>query len=150
MSEIVEIFTDGACRGNPGPGGWAALLRYKGREKTLHGAEPMTTNNRMEQMAAIQALESLKRPCRVRLTTDSEYVKKGIQEWLPMWKRRGWKTAGKKAVKNVDLWERLDRAAQRHRIEWHWVRGHTGHPDNERVDRLAVAAIEEIKRKEQR
>jgi len=145
MPDVVEIFTDGACRGNPGPGGWAALLRYKGREKTLHGAEPMTTNNRMELMAAIQALESLKRPCRVRLTTDSEYVKKGIQEWLPGWKRRGWKTAGKKAVKNVDLWERLDQAAQRHEVEWYWVRGHNGHPENERVDRLAVAAIGELK-----
>jgi ribonuclease HI len=143
MSEVVEIFTDGACRGNPGPGGWAALLRYKGREKTLHGGEPLTTNNRMELMAAIKALESLKRPCRVSLTTDSEYVIKGIREWLPAWKRRGWKTAGKKPVKNVDLWERLDQAVQRHEVDWHWVRGHAGHIENEIVDRLAVHAIDE-------
>lgn len=146
MSEGVEIFTDGACRGNPGPGGWAALLRYRGQEKTLQGGEPLTTNNRMELMAAIRALESLKRPCRVHLTTDSLYVMKGIQDWLPVWKSRGWKTAGKKAVKNVDLWERLDQAARRHRIEWHWVRGHDGHPENELVDRLAVRAIDEQSR----
>lgn len=140
----VEIYTDGACRGNPGPGGWAALLRYKGSEKTLHGSEPMTTNNRMELMAAIMALESLTRPCSVSLTTDSEYVKKGIAEWLPSWKKRGWKTAAKQPVKNVDLWQRLDAAAQRHRVEWHWVRGHSGHPENELVDRLAVRAIDEL------
>jgi ribonuclease HI len=144
MNDTVEIFTDGACRGNPGPGGWAAMLRYKDREKTIRGAEPLTTNNRMELMAAIRALESLTRPCRVRLTTDSQYVKKGIEEWLPAWKARGWKTAAKKAVKNVDLWERLDRAAQRHRVDWHWVRGHNGHPENEAVDRLAVRAIDEL------
>jgi ribonuclease HI len=140
----VEIYTDGACRGNPGPGGWAALLRYKGSERTLHGAEPMTTNNRMELMAAIRALESLTRSCDVVLTTDSEYVKKGISEWLPNWKKRGWKTASKQPVKNVDLWQRLDAAAQRHRVEWHWVRGHNGHPENELVDRLAVRAIDEL------
>lgn len=140
----VEIFTDGACRGNPGPGGWAALLRYRGTEKTLSGSEPQTTNNRMELMAAIQALESLKRRCSVRLSTDSEYVKKGIVEWLPVWKRRGWKTAGGKAVKNIDLWQRLDLAAHVHDVDWRWVRGHSGHPENEAVDRLAVRAIEEM------
>lgn len=144
MSESVEIYTDGACRGNPGPGGWAALLRFKGTEKTLYGSEVLTTNNRMELMAAIRALESLKRPCRVRLTTDSEYVKKGIGEWLAGWKRRGWKTAAKKPVKNVDLWQRLDEAARPHDVEWHWVRGHNGHPENELVDRLAVRAIDEL------
>lgn len=143
MSDTVEIYTDGACRGNPGPGGWAALLRYKGSEKTLVGGEAMTTNNRMELMAAISALESLKRPCRVRLTTDSEYVKKGIEEWLPQWKRRGWKTAAKKPVKNADLWQRLDEAARPHAVTWLWVRGHNGHPENERVDRLAVSAIDD-------
>jgi ribonuclease HI len=140
----VEIFTDGACRGNPGPGGWAALLRYKGKERTISGAEPMTTNNRMELMAAIMALETLTRPCDVVVTTDSEYVKKGISEWVPGWKKRGWKTASKQPVKNVDLWQRLDAAAQRHRIEWRWVRGHNGHPENELVDRLAVQAIDRL------
>lgn len=144
MQNIVEVFTDGACRGNPGPGGWAALLRYKGRERTLSGSEAHTTNNRMELMAAIMALESLKRPCPVHLSTDSEYVRKGILEWMPAWKRRGWKTADRKPVKNVDLWERLDRAAQSHEVEWHWVRGHSGHPENERVDRLAVRAIDDL------
>lgn len=144
MPERVEIYTDGACRGNPGPGGWAALLRYKDTEKTLHGAEAQTTNNRMELMAAIMALESLKRSCRVSLTTDSEYVKKGLLEWLPGWKRRGWKTAAKQPVKNVDLWQRLEAAAARHEVEWHWVRGHNGHPENELVDRLAVRAIDEL------
>ena len=143
MSDIVEIFTDGACRGNPGPGGWAALLRHKGRERTIHGGEAMTTNNRMELMAAIRALESLKRPCRVRLTTDSEYVMKGIREWLPVWKKRGWKTADRKAVKNADLWARLEQATTPHEIDWRWVRGHSGHPENELVDRLAVRAIDE-------
>lgn len=142
--DVVEIFTDGACRGNPGPGGWGALLRYKGREKTLYGGEPHTTNNRMELLAAIMALESLKRPCHVRLTTDSEYLKKGISEWLRNWKRRGWKTSGRKPVKNVDLWQRLDAAAQPHDIEWHWVRGHAGHPENELADRLANRAIDEL------
>jgi len=140
----TEIFTDGACRGNPGPGGWGVLLRYNGHEKTLSGAEPMTTNNRMELLAAIQALESLKRPCRVRLTTDSQYVQKGIQEWLANWKRRGWKTAARKPVKNVDLWQRLDKAAAPHEIHWEWVRGHCGHPENEFVDALANQAIDEL------
>ena len=140
----TEIFTDGACRGNPGPGGWGALLRHNGHEKTLYGAEAETTNNRMELMAAIQALESLTRPCRVRLTTDSQYVQKGILEWMSGWKRRGWKTAAKKPVKNVDLWKRLDAAADGHDIQWHWVRGHSGHPENELADALANKAIDEL------
>jgi ribonuclease HI len=140
----TEIFTDGACRGNPGPGGWGVLLRHNGHEKTLHGAEAETTNNRMELMAAIQGLESLTRPCRVHLTTDSQYVQKGIQEWLAGWKRRGWKTAAKKPVKNVDLWKRLDTAASGHDIQWHWVKGHSGHPENERADALANQAIDEM------
>ncbi len=138
----VQIFTDGACRGNPGPGGWGALLRFAGHEKTLSGGEPRTTNNRMELMAAIRALEALTRPCQVRLVTDSTYVKNGISQWLPRWKRRGWKTADGKAVKNVDLWQRLDAAASRHAVDWRWVKGHSGHAENERVDRLARAAIE--------
>ncbi len=142
MLPCVEIFSDGACRGNPGPGGWGALLRHKGREKTLSGAEPQTTNNRMELMAAIRALESLKRPCRVELTTDSQYVRKGITEWLPNWKRRGWRTADKKPVKNEDLWRRLEAAASGHEITWHWVRGHSGHRENELADRLANDAID--------
>ncbi|MEW6353263.1 MAG: ribonuclease HI [Pseudomonadota bacterium] len=141
----VEIFTDGACRGNPGVGGWGALLRYKGHEKRLYGSEPLTTNNRMELMAAIQALESLKRPCRVQLSTDSQYVKKGITEWIKDWKRRGWKTADKKTVKNIDLWQRLDNALQRHQVQWHWVRGHNGHVENEIADALANQAIDEMK-----
>ncbi len=140
----TEIYTDGACRGNPGPGGWGVLLRHNGHEKTLYGAEPETTNNRMELMAAIQGLESLKRPCRVRLTTDSKYVQQGIQEWLEGWKRRGWKTASRKPVKNIDLWQRLDAAASRHHIRWHWVKGHSGHPENELADQLANRAIDEL------
>ena len=140
----TEIFTDGACRGNPGPGGWGVLLRHNGHEKTLYGAEAETTNNRMELMAAIQALESLTRPCRVRLTTDSQYVQKGIQEWLAGWKQRGWKTAARKPVKNVDLWKRLDAATRDHDITWHWVRGHSGHPENELADTLANQAIDEM------
>jgi ribonuclease HI len=143
----VEAWTDGACRGNPGPGGWGVLLRYKGNEKTLYGAERETTNNRMELMAAIQALESLTRQCKVQLTTDSQYVQKGITEWLPNWKRRGWKTAAKKPVKNVDLWQRLDKAVAEHDVEWHWVRGHSGHPENEQADALANQAIDEMLRK---
>lgn len=138
---IVEIFTDGACSGNPGPGGWAAILRWNGREKELSGGEAATTNNRMEMMAAIAALEALKRPSAVALTTDSQYVMKGVTEWLPGWKRRGWKTADKKPVKNQDLWRRLDAALQRHRVDWHWIRGHSGHPENERADALARAEI---------
>lgn len=143
----VEVFTDGACRGNPGPGGWGVLLRYKGSEKTLYGAEPETTNNRMELMAAIRALESLTRQCSVKLTTDSQYVQKGITEWLPNWKRRGWKTAAKKPVKNADLWKRLDEAVADHEVEWHWVKGHSGHPENELADALANQAIDELLRK---
>ena len=145
-SERVEIYTDGACKGNPGPGGWGALLRYRGKERELWGGEPNTTNNRMELMAAIQALEALKRPCRVTLTTDSRYLQQGVTEWLANWKRRGWKTAGRQPVKNVDLWKRLDEAMSRHDIEWHWVRGHTGHPENERADRLANRAIEALRK----
>jgi ribonuclease HI len=140
----TEIYTDGACRGNPGPGGWGAVLRYQGHEKTLYGAEAMTTNNRMELMAAIRALESLKRHCRVRLTTDSQYVQKGITEWLPNWKKRGWKTAARKPVKNADLWQRLDAAITGHDIRWEWVRGHSGHPENEQADALANQAIDEL------
>jgi len=142
--ETVEVFTDGACRGNPGPGGWGALLRYRGHEKTLSGGEALTTNNRMELMAAIQALEALKRPCRVIVHTDSEYLKKGITQWLPVWKRKGWKTAEGKPVKNTDLWQRLDQARATHRVEWEWVRGHSGHPENERVDALARSAAAAI------
>jgi ribonuclease HI len=140
----VTIFTDGACRGNPGPGGWGAILRYDEREKELYGAERESTNNRMELMAAIVALETLKRPCDVTLTTDSEYLRKGITEWLANWKRRGWKTANKKSVKNRDLWERLEAATHEHRIHWKWIKGHSGHEENERADALANRAIEEM------
>ena len=140
----VTIFTDGACRGNPGPGGWGAILFKDDHEKEFYGAERETTNNRMELMAAIQALEVLKRPCEVTLTTDSQYVKKGITEWLVSWKRRGWKTADKKPVKNQDLWQRLDEAAHKHRIHWKWIKGHSGHEENERADQLANRAIEEM------
>jgi ribonuclease HI len=139
---VVEIYTDGACRGNPGAGGWAALLKRGAHEKEIHGAEPHTTNNRMELTAVIRALEALKRPVEVRVYTDSEYVRRGITEWLASWKARGWRTADKKPVKNQDLWERLDELAAPHRIEWHWVPGHAGVPDNERVDRLANEAID--------
>jgi ribonuclease HI len=139
--QIVEIFTDGACSGNPGPGGWGALLRYGAVEKELSGGEPQTTNNRMEMMAAIAALEALKRPAVVKLHTDSQYLKNGITEWLPNWKRRGWKTADKKPVKNADLWQRLEAAEKPHKVEWLWVRGHDGHVENERVDLLARSAI---------
>ncbi len=145
MSELVEIFTDGACSGNPGPGGWGAVLRYDGQEKQLYGAAPDTTNNRMELMAAIMALESLKRSCKVRLTTDSEYVKKGITQWLAQWKIRGWRTADKKPVKNQDLWQRLEAVVGHHQVEWHWVRGHSGHLENELADALARRGIEELR-----
>jgi ribonuclease HI len=138
---IVDIFTDGACSGNPGPGGWGALLRYGKVEKELSGGETLTTNNRMEMMAAIEALEALKRPSTVRVYTDSQYVKKGITEWVPQWKKRGWRTADKKPVKNSDLWQRLEKAAQPHQVEWLWVKGHNGHVENERVDVLARSAI---------
>jgi len=137
----VEIFTDGACSGNPGPGGWGAILRYKTTEKELSGGEPLTTNNRMELMAAIIALETLNRPSTVKLSTDSVYVRDGITKWLPNWKRNGWKTAAKKPVKNDDLWQRLDIAQAPHSIEWIWIKGHAGHVENERCDELARAAI---------
>jgi ribonuclease HI len=140
----VEIWTDGACRGNPGPGGWAAVLSYGDHERVLKGAAEQTTNNRMELTAAIRGLEALRRKCRVRVHTDSEYVKRGVTEWLPDWKQRGWKTAARKPVKNQDLWQELDALAQRHEIEWHWVRGHAGIAGNERADRLANEAIDEM------
>jgi ribonuclease HI len=142
VSAVVDIYTDGACRGNPGPGGWAAVLTAAGREKELSGAQLQTTNNRMELQAVIEALQALKRPSKVRLYTDSQYVRRGILEWLPQWKARGWKTADKKPVKNQDLWQSLESAAARHRIEWHWVPGHAGIPGNERCDALANAAID--------
>jgi len=142
----IEIYTDGACRGNPGPGGWAALLRMGDHEREISGAERLTTNNRMELTAVIRALQALKRPVRARLYTDSEYVRRGISEWLPAWKARGWRTADRKPVKNQDLWQQLDELARNHHIEWHWVPGHAGVPDNERVDRLANAAIDALSR----
>jgi len=145
VADVVEIYTDGACKGNPGPGGWGALLRSGRRERELFGGEPDTTNNRMELTAVIRALEALKRPCRVEVFTDSEYVKKGITEWLQAWKRRGWKTADRKPVKNEALWRRLDELADRHRIRWHWVRGHSGHADNERADALANRGVASLK-----
>lgn len=140
----VEAFTDGACQGNPGPGGWGVVLRWRGIEKELYGGEPETTNNRMELMAVIMALESLKRPTCIRIATDSQYVQRGVCEWLPRWQRNGWRTSGRQPVKNRDLWERLARAAEPHRVEWLWVRGHSGHPDNERADRLARRGMQEI------
>ena len=142
----VRIYTDGACKGNPGPGGWGALLQFDGREKELCGGEPDTTNNRMELTAVIRALEAMKRPCEIDLYTDSRYVQKGISEWIASWKRRGWKTAEKKPVKNVDLWLELDRLAAGHGIRWHWVKGHAGHPENERADELANRGIESVHR----
>jgi ribonuclease HI len=138
---VVEIFSDGACSGNPGPGGWGALLRWDGHVKELSGFEPQTTNNRMELMAVIAGLEALKRPCRVRLTTDSQYVHKGMTEWIAGWIQKGWKNSKKEDVANRDLWERLLDSTRRHRVEWHWVRGHAGHAENERCDELARAAI---------
>jgi ribonuclease HI len=141
VSEPVEIFTDGACSGNPGPGGWGAVMRYKGVERELNGGETATTNNRMELMAAIASLEALTRPSTVRLHTDSMYLRDGITKWLPQWRARGWKTADKKPVKNVDLWQRLEAARAPHKVEFLWVRGHAGHPENERADALARAGI---------
>ena len=143
--KTVEAFTDGACSGNPGPGGWGALLRYNGNERELCGGEEETTNNRMELLAAIEALSALKQPCHVRLTTDSTYVKDGITKWLENWKRNGWKTAAKKPVKNQDLWIRLDEQSSRHRIEWCWVKGHSGHPENERADTLANRGLDRLR-----
>lgn len=139
------MFTDGACKGNPGPGGWGVLLRYQETEKSLYGGERDTTNNRMELMAAIKGLESLKERCNVILTTDSQYVKNGINEWIVNWKKRGWKTASKQPVKNVDLWKKLDEQVAQHKVEWHWVRGHTGHRENEIADELANQGIRELK-----
>ena len=144
MKEQIEIFTDGACRGNPGPGGWGVLLRYQGKERTLHGGEAETTNNRMELMAAIIGLESLKESCRVSLTTDSKYVMSGITDWINNWKKRGWKTASRKSVKNEDLWRRLDNVNQQHEINWQWVKGHSGHRENELVDALANRGVDEL------
>lgn len=138
----MEIYTDGACRGNPGPGGWAAVLHSGSHEKVLQGSEPQTTNNRMELTAAVRALQALKQPAQIVVYTDSKYVQQGISEWLPAWRARGWKTSGKKPVKNQDLWQALEQAAHGHDIVWRWVRGHAGNPYNERVDRLAVAAID--------
>jgi ribonuclease HI len=149
QKSVVEIFTDGACSGNPGPGGWGALLRWNGHERELSGAEALTTNNRMELMAAIVALESLKRGVTVKLYTDSTYVRDGITKWLHAWKKRAWRTADKKPVKNVDLWQRLEAALGEHKIEWHWVRGHSGHVENERVDLLARQAIKKLREGEQ-
>jgi ribonuclease HI len=141
VPKSVEIFTDGACKGNPGPGGWGALLRFGEHEKELKGGERDTTNNRMELMAVIQALESLKRPCHIVLTVDSRYVRDGVERWMPRWKRNGWMTAERKPVKNQDLWQRLDQALTGHRIDWRWIKGHSGHAENERADRLANQGI---------
>lgn len=144
MTNQVEIYTDGACRGNPGPGGWGVLMRYKNHEKTLYGSEAHTTNNRMELMAAIEGLKRLNKPCVVSLYTDSQYLRQGITQWIHSWKKNGWKTANKKSVKNDDLWRELDKLVGQHDIEWHWVKGHSGHPENERADQLANQAIDEI------
>ena len=145
MSDQVELYTDGACKGNPGVGGWGALLVFQGVEKELWGGEAVTTNNRMELMGAIRGLAELKRPCNVRLVTDSQYVMKGIQEWMPNWKKRGWKTAAKEPVKNADLWQQLDEQVNRHNVTWQWVRGHIGHPGNERADQLANRGVDEVR-----
>ena len=144
MTSIVHIFTDGACRGNPGPGGWGALLVRGDKKKELNGAEPLTTNNRMELLAAIKGLEALTKPCQVILTSDSKYVLQGITEWMSDWKKRGWKTASKAPVKNQDLWEKLDALNQIHTVEWQWVKGHSGHIENELVDQLANDAIDDL------
>lgn len=141
----VHLFTDGACSGNPGPGGWGAILRWRGQEKEMSGAEPETTNNRMELLAAIAGLEALKRPARVRIHTDSMYLKDGITKWIHAWKKKGWKTADRKPVKNVDLWRRLEAAIERHDVSWHWVRGHSGHAENERADEIARLAIKQMR-----
>ena len=143
-SEEIDIYTDGACKGNPGAGGWGVLLKRGPHRKELHGGEPSTTNNRMELTAVIEALAALTRPCDVELTSDSTYVLKGIQEWMPNWKKRGWKTASKKPVKNADLWQKLDAVIGEHRINWHWVKGHSGHRENEIADQLANRGIDEL------
>jgi len=142
--EVVQVYADGACKGNPGPGGWGAILRADGLERELFGGEARTTNNRMELTAVIRALETLEHPSVVEVYTDSQYVQKGISEWLHAWKRRGWRTADKEPVKNVDLWQQLDRLAAPHRIAWHWVKGHAGHPENERADALANLGVEKL------
>ncbi len=144
MKEIIEIFTDGACRGNPGPGGWGAILRYKAHEKELSGGEANTTNNRMELMAAIKGIEAVQKNLPIHLYTDSEYLRKGITEWIHAWKKNGWKSAQKKPIKNQDLWEYLDKVVSSHKISWHWVKGHSGHPENERADELARRALERL------
>lgn len=144
MTQLVEIYSDGACKGNPGPGGWGVLLRYGKHEKQLYGGAPETTNNRMELTAVIQGLQGLKRSSRVRVVTDSQYVKNGITQWIHNWKRNGWKTAGRQSVKNVDLWRQLDREVARHQVEWRWVKGHAGHPENELADQLANQGIAEM------
>ena len=146
--KTVVVFADGACKGNPGPGGWGAILRMGEREKEIYGGEPATTNNRMELTAVIRALEALKRRCKVKVYTDSQYVQKGISEWLAQWKRRGWRTADRKPVKNEDLWRRLDELAQGHEVDWHWVKGHAGHPENERADALANRGVQGVFRGE--
>ena len=144
MSHTIEIFTDGACKGNPGPGGWGVLLRLGEHQKTLFGGELNTTNNRMELTAAIRGLEALKKPARVILTTDSEYVMKGIREWMPNWKKRGWKTASRQPVKNADLWQELDALVNQHQVEWRWVKGHSGHPENDLADALANRGVDQV------
>jgi ribonuclease HI len=146
MADIIDIYTDGACSGNPGPGGWGALMVWRGRDRALSGGAPQTTNNRMELMAAIMALEALKRPARVRLHTDSVYLRDGITRWIARWRQNGWRTAAKKPVKNDDLWRRLDTAVAPHDIEWHWVKGHAGHPENERADELAREGMAPFRR----
>jgi ribonuclease HI len=145
MSETVDIYTDGACSGNPGPGGWGAVLRFNGKEKELFGGERETTNNRMELTAVIEALRALKRPVAARVHTDSQYVQKGISEWIHAWKKRGWKTSGKQPVKNEDLWRTLDALAAKREVEWYWVKGHAGHPENERADALARRGVDEAR-----
>ena len=144
MDKQVEIFIDGACRGNPGIGGWGAILRYNAHEKSLYGAEPDTTNNRMELMAAIMALRHLQLVCHINITTDSQYLRNGITKWIKQWHKNGWKTVDKKPVKNIDLWQTLDELTKRHKIAWHWVRGHSGHPENEKCDQLANQAIDDL------